>query len=53
MQKIKIGDLVQSLKKVKMTVRSVKGDKITCDWFDDKNQLHRVKFNRDKLSIIN
>jgi len=53
MQKIKTGDLVQSLRKIKMTVRSIKDDKIVCDWFDDKNQLHRKTFNKDELSIIN
>jgi len=48
--KIKVGDVVRSLKK--MCVHSIKDDEIICDWFDCENQLHRVKFKRDEVSII-
>ena len=52
MQKIKKGDVV-TLKKAKMTVRSRRSNRVTCDWFDDKNKLHRKTFNKDELILTN
>jgi uncharacterized protein YodC (DUF2158 family) len=53
MQRIKVGDVVQLSSKGTMCVRSIKDDKITCNWFDDKNKLHTKTFNKDELIIKN
>ena len=57
MEKIKIGDIVQSSKNKivvnSMVVHSIENDKITYDWFDDKNKFHRELFSKNTLSIIN
>lgn len=56
MQKIKVGDVVQSSKN-KMVVHSIENDKITCDWFEQKGnrytgKLFREPFNKDELVVI-
>ena len=52
MQKLKIGDVVrQTSTKVKMTVHSIKGAKVVCDWFVGA-KLHRETFKKDELIIV-
>jgi uncharacterized protein YodC (DUF2158 family) len=54
MKTIKVGSVVSLLKDgTKMTVRSIKGNNVTCDWFDRKNRPHRKTFKSKELSLDN
>lgn len=49
---IKIGDVVNTTKHDNsMTVREVNGNEITCNWFDECDQLHQEIYNRIDVTI--
>lgn len=55
---MKTGNVVIKLpEKIKMTVRSVKGTEVICDWFKPKGdsyegKLYQETFNKDELVVI-
>jgi uncharacterized protein YodC (DUF2158 family) len=51
MSKMEIGDIVLLKDGTRMTVRSIKNETVTCDWFDLKNQLQQRAFDESELII--
>jgi hypothetical protein len=50
---MKCGDVVYFEKiNQKVTVRTVLSNGILCDWFDEKNQLHREVVNVQDLEFV-
>ena len=55
---MKTGNVViKPPEKIKMTVRSVKGAEVACDWFKPKGdsyegKLYQETFNKDELVVI-
>ena len=48
---ITAGDIVQISGTGSMTVRSIKRNKVVCNWFDEKNHLHRKAFKKDEVRV--
>ncbi len=47
------GDVVRERSsETKMTVRSVVGERVECDWFDKADQHHRETFDAAKLEKV-
>lgn len=49
---LKVGEVVSTPEGTRMTVRSVDGKKITCNWFVGA-KLYQDEFNVDELTFLN
>lgn len=50
---MKIGDVVKTpIHQYKMTIYKIRGEIVTCSWFDDQNQLHQEGFGIHELELV-